>query len=190
MILFIVLLFLNLGNPELDSDVKAQNYIETYKDIAIIEMHRTGIPASITIAQALHESNLGYSDLAIQAKNHFGIKCKRYWKGHTYYHVDDDKNDQGQLIESCFRSYDNVLDSYIDHSNFLKSGAHYQSLFTFSKENYVAWAYGLKQAGYATDKRYAEKLIMLIERYNLTELDKANDPFLALKNKNILNKSE
>lgn len=162
-------------------DAVAHNYIQTYKEIAIIEMHRTGIPASITLAQALHESNKGTSTLAVNANNHFGIKCKKYWKGETYYHKDDDKNQQGELIESCFRAYHNVLDSYVDHSTFLKNSENYVNLFALARTDYVGWAYGLKRSGYATDKEYAFKLIRNIEKYGLSQYDKAPNPLKKLK---------
>jgi flagellum-specific peptidoglycan hydrolase FlgJ len=167
-----------------DSSVAAYNYIETYKDIAVLEMHRTGIPASITLAQALHESAKGTSSLATSANNHFGIKCKKYWKGSTYYHKDDDRNQQGVLIESCFRSYETVTDSYVDHSNFLKFRDNYQALFTLDKKDYRGWAYGLKRAGYATDPLYAEKLIKNIEEYNLTIYDVEENPYKKIRTLN------
>lgn len=148
----------------------AYNYIETYRDLAIVEMQRSGIPASITLAQALHESNYGLSDLALKANNHFGIKCKSYWQGKTYRHKDDDYIN-GRLIKSCFRSYQQAIDSYIDHSNFLSNTAHYRPLFALDRYDYKAWAHGLKSCGYATDKRYAEKLIKKIERYDLHQYD-------------------
>ena len=176
----IYLVALLLCTPKGDSytdTAAAYNYIDAYKDIAVIEMHRTGIPASITLAQALHESNKGTSDLALSANNHFGIKCKKYWKGSTFYHKDDDRNRAGILIESCFRSYETVIDSYVDHSNFLKLGSNYQGLFTLSRGDYVGWAYGLKRAGYATDPLYAEKLIKYIKEFNLTEYDIAENPY-------------
>lgn len=149
--------------------------------MAVIEMYRTKIPASITMAQALHESNKGTSTLATSANNHFGIKCKKYWKGGTYYHKDDDLDKRGKLIESCFRSYDSVLDSYVDHSNFLKYGNNYQGLFTLSQQDYVGWAHGLKRAGYATDPLYAEKLIRIINEYGLERLDKADNPYKLIR---------
>ncbi len=154
----------------------AYNYIEAYKELAIIEMYRTGIPASITIAQGLHESNYGQSNLATKANNHFGIKCKRYWNGNTYYHKDDDTNAQGKIIKSCFRAYDSALDSYVDHSNFLKHTEHYKKLFKLGKTDYRGWAHGLKKAGYATDKQYAQKLISKVEKYNLQSLDRNANP--------------
>jgi len=161
----------------------ALDYIQQYQQMAIMEMYRTKIPASITMAQALHESNKGTSSLATSAKNHFGIKCKSYWKGGTYYHKDDDLNDRGQLIESCFRSYETVIDSYVDHSNFLKYGENYQSLFILSPKDHKGWAHGLKRAGYATDPLYAEKLIKIIKEYGLEQLDHAENPYAVLKQK-------
>lgn len=162
-------------------DAKALDYIEQYKEIAVIEMYRTGVPASITIAQALHESNYGNSPLAVKANNHFGIKCKSYWSGETYYHKDDDKDDKGKLINSCFRAYNSSLDSYVDHSNFLKYGENYVHLFDLSLTDYVGWAYGLKAGGYATDPHYAEKLIRNIEKYKLFELDSRPNPYKKVK---------
>ena len=171
-------------NTIINDDALAHDYIQTYKEIAIIEMYRTGIPASITLAQALHESNKGTSPLALNANNHFGIKCKSYWKGGTYYHKDDDLDQKGQLIESCFRSYDNVLDSYVDHSTFLKNSENYVNLFALAKTDYVGWAYGLKRSGYATDKQYAFKLIKYVEKYGLAQYDKAENPLKKLRRVN------
>jgi len=153
------------------------DYISKYKDLAIVEMYRTGIPASITLAQALHESNAGKSPLATRANNHFGIKCKSYWTGGTYFHKDDDLNLRGDLIESCFRSYDTDVESFVDHSNFLKESSHYAPLFTLEKEDFIAWAWGLKQCGYATDSQYAVKLIKLINKYDLKKFDGAVNPW-------------
>ena len=155
---------------EKDLDITNQ-YIETYKYLAIDEMNRTGIPASIILAQAIVESNSGTSELAVQANNHFGIKCKSYWRGNTYYHKDDDRNSQGILVESCFRKYDHTIASFIDHSNFLVNTLHYRSLFNYARTDYKNWARGLKRCGYATDKKYAEKLIKEIEKNHLQEYD-------------------
>lgn len=168
-----------MNNPEAES--KAFSYIEAHKELAIIEMYRSGIPASITLAQAIHESQSGCSELARNANNHFGIKCKSYWEGGKYYHEDDDYDRQGKLIESCFRSYSSVFDSYVDHSNFLRHTRHYKKLFTIPREDYKSWAIGLQKCGYATDPNYARKLIKIVEKYNLTSLDKADDPFQRLK---------
>ena len=161
-------------------EAAAWDYIETYKDLAVAEMYRTGIPASITLAQGLHESNYGMSDLATKANNHFGIKCKSYWVGMTYYHKDDDFDKQGKLLESCFRSYNTALESYVDHSNFLKTTAHYQPLFEYHHTDYRSWAYGLKKCGYATDIAYSEKLIDKIEKYNLSQYDYWESPFRSI----------
>jgi len=157
-------------------DEATSNYVETYKDLAVVEMHRSGIPASITLAQALHESQTGRSDLAIYANNHFGIKCKSYWVGKTYNHKDDDFDANGNLIKSCFRSYDSAIDSYIDHTNFLVQSAHYAELFSYDKKDYKQWAKGLKKCGYATDPNYAEKLIDKIEKYQLYIYDDYKNP--------------
>ncbi len=154
-----------------------QNYIEQYKDIAIAEMYRTGIPASITLAQGLLESQHGTSRLAVNANNHFGIKCKDYWTGQKYFHKDDDYSKSGELLESCFRQYDSVLESYIDHSNFLVNTPHYSELFSFDRKEFAKWAWGLKKCGYATDKNYPVKLIKLIEEFELYNYDDAKDPW-------------
>ena len=146
-------------------------YIDEYKYLAIDEMIRTGIPASVTIAQAIIESNAGVSRLARETNNHFGIKCKSYWEGSAYYHPDDDRDAYGNLIPSCFRKYDSVTHSYLDHSEFLMNTDHYQILFAYDKIDYEMWATGLEACGYATDKLYAEKLIRTIELYELHELD-------------------
>ena len=139
-------------------------YIDTYKSIAIREMELYKIPASITLAQAVIESGCGKSVLAINSLNHFGIKCQKEWTGQTYY-FDDDKP------KECFRKYDNVDESYRDHSKFLSTRARYASLFTLQITDYKGWAIGLKQAGYATNPEYANILIRLIEKYELYLLD-------------------
>jgi len=150
-------------NPSLD-------YIETYKLLAVQEMHRTGIPASIKMAQALLESGAGKSTLATKANNHFGIKCNGGWEGDTYYHEDDDYKD-GKLIASCFRKFTDVYASFYAHSQFLMDQRRYAFLFDISSKDYHAWAKGLRKAGYATDKAYATKLINIIEKYQLYLLD-------------------
>ena len=152
-----------------------QEYLERFKEIAILEMERTGIPASIKLAQGLLESGAGTSDLARRANNHFGIKCGSAWNGRTYYKKDDDFNDRGELIESCFRSYKNPDASYRAHSEFLRDPRkqyRYGFLFRLDPTDYKAWARGLKQAGYATSATYASKLIDIIERYELHRYDK------------------
>jgi LysM repeat protein len=154
--------------------IKAQKtatliYIDQYKDIAISEMKRTGIPASITLAQGIIESNSGESNLALNFKNHFGIKCKSDWKGETTYQDDDAK-------QECFRVYPNSNASYIDHSNFLKTRPNYAPLFELDPVDDSAWAYGLKKAGYATASDYPKKLLKVINDF---ELSQYNFPELA-----------
>lgn len=137
-------------------------YINSYKTLAMEEMHRTGIPASIKLAQGIHETSAGKSELVTKSNNHFGIKCKAYWNGKKVYHDDDARGE-------CFRSYDVAMDSYRDHSNFLKSGARYDFLFKLDPTDYKGWANGLKKAGYATNPKYAPIIIRIIEQYNLQQ---------------------
>ncbi len=153
-----------------NSPVTATQYIEKYRELAISEMHRTNIPASIKMAQGILESGLGTSTLAIQANNHFGIKCGSSWTGDTYFREDDDYRN-GKLIKSCFRKFDSAAQSYIAHSEFLMSQPRYSSLFNLSPLDYKGWAHGLRAAGYATDKAYPAKLIEIIKKYNLDDLD-------------------
>ena len=141
-----------------------RTYIEKYKKMAIEQMSEYGIPASITMAQALLESDCGRSRLATQANNHFGIKCKSYWTGEKIYHDDDEKGE-------CFRKYLSAQASYDDHSIFLDSSPRYDFLFELDPKDYIGWAKGLKKAGYATNPQYAERLITLIEKYELYKLD-------------------
>jgi LysM repeat protein len=138
-------------------------YIERFHTIAIKQHKAHRIPASIILAQGLLESGAGRSRLTIEGNNHFGIKC-HHWDGDEIYHDDDEKNE-------CFRKYRHAEDSYEDHSQFLISRPRYQSLFQLDASDYVSWAYGLKAAGYATDPGYAQKLISIIERYNLHQYD-------------------
>jgi len=138
------------------------DYINTYKEIAIREMQRSGIPASITLAQGIHESMAGKSDLVIKSNNHFGIKCRAEWKGEKVYHDDDARGE-------CFRSYTKAEESYVDHSDFLKNGSRYAFLFQIDPTDYSQWAYGLKKAGYATNPKYPQILIKYIEDYNLQQ---------------------
>ena len=166
----ITLVFLFLIGYSLFVSGQPTNYIEKYQTIAIREMHRSGIPASVTLAQGILESSWGNGSLALNANNHFGIKCKTYWTGPTFY-IEDDDFEQGKLIKSCFRAYDNPESSYIDHTDFLMSNERYRNLFEYSHTDYVNWAHGLKKCGYATDKRYAEKLINNIQKYDLQRFD-------------------
>lgn len=144
------------------------NYIDRYKGIAIEEMNKYGIPASIKLAQALLESGNGNSYLATRANNHFGIKCGGSWSGKSVNRPDDSNND-------CFRVYNDPEQSFRDHSQFLLR-KRYENLFTLRKDDYKGWAKGLKAAGYATNPRYPELLIDLIERYNLQQYDRAEAP--------------
>jgi LysM repeat protein len=146
------------------SDPSAEDYINMYKDLAVSEMKRTGIPASITIAQGMIESDIGRSQLAREANNHFGIKCHDDWKGPALYKNDDRRNE-------CFRKYRRAEESFYDHSDFLRSGSRYSFLFYIKDEDYKEWARGLKKAGYATNPDYANMLIRKIEQYNLMNLD-------------------
>lgn len=151
----------------------AASYIDRFKTIAITEMNLYGIPASITLAQGLFESGYGNSDLAKIANNHFGIKCTSDWKGRSYYKDDDQVND-------CFRVYDNPEDSYRDHSEFLKR-KRYAPLFELDKNDYKGWAYGLKQAGYATNPKYPDLLIGVIEKYHLDQYDRPEGEIQKIK---------
>jgi LysM repeat protein len=144
---------------------KYQQYINQYKDIAIEQMQRWGIPASITLAQGLFESGAGQSRLAVKGNNHFGIKCNG-WDGRKIYQDDDTDGE-------CFRAYESVYQSYEDHSRFLVNGKRYASLFNYETTDYRAWAKGLKAAGYATNPQYANKLIELIQLYKLYQYDNA-----------------
>ncbi|MFN6244758.1 MAG: glycoside hydrolase family 73 protein [Chitinophagaceae bacterium] len=137
-------------------------YIELYKKIAVQEMKRTGIPASITLAQGILESNSGESNLAKKFNNHFGIKCKSDWKGETTYQDDDTK-------QECFRVYPTALASFKDHSDFLKNRPNYAALFTLDPVDDSAWAYGLKKAGYATASDYPKRLLKIIDDYELSQ---------------------
>ena len=141
---------------------KANSYIALYKEIAIAEMQRSGVPASITLAQGILESAYGESDLCKQSNNHFGIKCKTEWTGEKVYHDDDSRGE-------CFRRYQSAADSYKDHSNFLRTRAWYDFLFKLDPTDYEAWARGLKKAGYATEKDYPQKLMKVINDYNLNQ---------------------
>lgn len=143
---------------------RVSNYINEYSGIAMEEMLQYGIPASITLAQGILESGAGAGELTLKANNHFGIKCHTGWQGDTVYHDDDERGE-------CFRKYSDPKYSYRDHSLFLTQRSRYQDLFKLRKNDYKGWAKGLRKAGYATDPRYPEKLIGIIERYNLDEYD-------------------
>lgn len=144
--------------------ITPEEYIQTYKDIAMREMREHKIPASITLAQGLLESGAGNSALAREAKNHFGIKCHKGWTGQTYIQDDDEKDE-------CFRKYNDAEESFRDHSEFLCTRGRYSALFDLEITDYVGWAKGLKAAGYATNPKYAQLLIDRIELYNLAKYD-------------------
>jgi len=143
--------------------ITVEQYINTWKDLAISEMKRSGIPASIKLAQGILESANGNSRLAVVANNHFGIKCHG-WEGETIYHDDDHKGE-------CFRHYKNAKESWLDHTDFLMSRSRYAFLFDYKPTDYKNWANGLRKAGYATDPKYPQKLIEQIERYHLHQYD-------------------
>nr|AOE11503.1 mannosyl-glycoprotein endo-beta-N-acetylglucosaminidase, glycoside hydrolase family GH73, carbohydrate-binding module family CBM50 [uncultured bacterium]CBL87072.1 mannosyl-glycoprotein endo-beta-N-acetylglucosamidase [uncultured Flavobacteriia bacterium] len=149
---------------QLSQEQKAQAYIDKFAPIAQDEMRQYQIPASITLAQGILESGVGFGSLAVEGNNHFGIKCHRGWNGGKMYHDDDAKGE-------CFRTYDDPAESYRDHSVFLSGRQRYAFLFKLNKKDYVAWAKGLKKAGYATDPKYPKKIISIIERYKLYKYD-------------------
>ena len=152
----------SVGEKSVEDKIKL--YIKKFAPAAVKNMRFYKIPASITLAQGVLESGHGESTLAKKANNHFGIKCHKGWKGRSIRHGDDEENE-------CFRSYKNPLKSYRDHSLFLVDRDRYNALFELKRKDYKGWAKGLKAAGYATDPKYAEKLISLIERFNLTRFD-------------------
>ena len=174
-------------NPNLNNSKLA--YIEKYAALAVNEMHKSKIPASITLAQGILESGKGRSELALKSNNHFGIKCHTKWKGERVYHDDDARGE-------CFRKYKYVETSYHDHSEFLTKRKRYNFLFTYGSKDYKKWAKGLRKAGYATDKKYPNKLIKIIEDYRLYEFDKVKKKGFKYtkpkevkkRNKNISNK--
>ena len=164
--LFFLFLFFSLLGF---SQSKTESYISKYSSVAIVEMNKYSIPASITLAQGILESGNGESRLAVDGKNHFGIKCHSNWNGKTIIVDDDEKGE-------CFRKYSNVAESYRDHSLFLSERGRYSFLFAYKKSDYKKWAKGLKKAGYATNPKYASLLIDLIEKYELYNYDKIDQP--------------
>ena len=146
-------------------------YIEQFATLAVEEMYRSGVPASITLAQGLLESGYGLSELAVKGNNHFGIKCHNNWTGKKMYYDDDRKGE-------CFRVYPSPEQSYRDHSDFLRYRDRYKFLFDYKVTDYKSWAHGLKKAGYATDPAYPKKLINLIETYELYEYDRKPASFV------------
>jgi LysM repeat protein len=162
--LFVLIVFANQSVAQDMYRESILEYIETYAPIAIREMNRTGFPASIKIAQGIHESGAGKSMLVKKSNNHFGLKCKSNWTGGKVYHDDDERGE-------CFRQYEQAEESYEDHSNYLKSQERYASLFELDPNDYESWAWGLKKAGYATSPVYAQTLIKYIETYQLNVLN-------------------
>lgn len=167
-----VLLLLPLLHIQSEGDITynitIDEYISQYKNIAMSEMQRTGVPASIKLAQGILESSFGNSYLAREGKNHFGIKCQRNWQGRRIYKDDDKANE-------CFRKYYDPYESYIDHSNFIRNNVRYSSLFNLDVRDYEGWAKGLSAAGYATNPKYAKLLIDLIEKHELHQFDYDNN---------------
>lgn len=186
---FVVIFLLPACLPAQTSDIVLDSiwreYIRKYKDIAMDEMERSGVPASIKLAQGILESRAGTSELAENANNHFGIKCGKSWKGESYAKDDDEHNKKGQRVQSCFRKYNSVVECFADHSEFIRNPEkqhRYGFLFELDPLDYKAWARGLQDAGYSSVHYYAEKLIYFIERYQLNEYDAlAYNGRLALK---------
>jgi LysM repeat protein len=174
----VFLIFLTMGSLAHAQREKVQNYVNQYKDLAMSEMRRTGVPASITLAQGILESQSGESKLAQKSNNHFGIKCKTEWTGEKTYHDDD-------LRQECFRVYASVEDSYRDHSDFLKNREYYTALFKLDPTDDQGWAYGLKKAGYATEKTYPTRLLKLIADFDLHQYS-----VQALENKDLSTSNE
>lgn len=174
---YIIICILSLLTISAEAQLKwnshYQAYINQYKDLAISQMLKYNIPASITLAQGLLESGAGTSELTVKGNNHFGIKCHD-WLGATTYHDDDEK-------QECFRAYNDAFESYEDHSRFLSHQSRYKRLFTLRRTDYKGWANGLKSCGYATNPAYAKKLIGIIELYKLYDYDKATkyDKFMV-----------
>jgi hypothetical protein len=156
-----------------------KDYILNYHEIATSEMHRTGIPVSIKLAQGMLESSYGQSELAVIGNNHFGIKCHSSWTGEKYYKHDDEFCEEGNKKESCFRVYSQPQESFYDHSVILKA-KRYAFLYEYDSKDYVSWANGLLKAGYATDPQYANKLIGMIEKHELYKLDESNQNYQDL----------
>lgn len=170
-VLIIFFSFVFAASPKLKAQTKSEVdiFISLFAETAVSEMERSGVLASITLGQGILESNAGRSHLVLEGNNYFGIKCGSKWKGSKVGHKDDDYNEQGKLINSCFRSYATPQESFVDHSDFLRR-KRYKILFSYGK-NYKEWAHGLQHCGYATDKKYGNTLIRIIEKYNLQQYD-------------------
>jgi LysM repeat protein len=162
LLLLTVVSFFPARSQSLSYAERAAAYIAQYKDWAIAEQQRSGVPAAITLAQGVHETSAGASELAANANNHFGIKCKKEWTGETYAYTDD-------APDECFRKYKSALESYRDHSDYLRSGKRYARCFALDARDYAGWAHELKKCGYATNPAYAQKLIKIIEDFHLQD---------------------
>ncbi len=181
-VLWAVAIALNFGaiapnlspNPP-NTPTKTEEYIARFKDLAMFEQLTTNIPASIKLGQALLESEAGASELATNANNHFGLKCRTCSESEAYLKLDDERNKKGELILSKFHRFETAEASFAAHSHRLTTEPRYWSLFNYDRMNYQAWAYGLKACGYATDRYYAEKLITIIEKYDLHRFDKPSE---------------
>ena len=180
-----IILLVFVGVASLSASVRQtrEEYVEKYKAIAIAHMERYGIPASITMAQGILESDSGNSKLSTSSNNHFGIKCKKHWTGDRVYHDDDAKGE-------CFRAYPSVEASYEDHADFLDQSPRYDSLFAYPSDDYRSWARGLKACGYATAPDYAERLVKIIESMKLYLLDKENGSKIYSAAKNAVANTE
>jgi len=171
---YLLFTFLLLNSFLIAQTAEHDAYIENFYKIAVAEMDRAGIPASIKLAQGILESGIGKSELAKNANNHFGIKCGGEWVGETYYIIDDDRDASGKLIKSCFRVFETPEESYIEHTEFLsdpKKAFRYGALFKLDKTDYEGWANGLKKAGYATNPNYPKLLITVIKNNDLAKYD-------------------
>jgi LysM repeat protein len=162
-ILQVLVLFLSLHVAAQEGYTeRAKNYVKQYADFAIADQRSTGVPAAVTLAQGILETEAGLSELMVEANNHFGVKCKNGWQGETFLHTDDAKNE-------CFKKYKSAHESYADHSAHLLRNPRYKPLFTYSPTDYAKWAHGLKKCGYATNPKYGYQLIKIIEEYRLQE---------------------
>jgi hypothetical protein len=181
---FITILFCFLTNLIIHAKTNnsIESYISKYRLITQLESQRSGIPASIILAQAILESGYGNSDLCLRSKNHFGIKWKNKNDGNYVYSLDDDYNSAGKHIPSKFILYENDVQSFRHHTDFLMCRVNYKQLFNYSRSNFINWAYGLKDCGYSTDKTYGTQLIQIIKRYELYNYDLPNNIFTNKKN--------
>jgi len=168
-IFFTLLFFTQLGMAAVSTNLEADAYIQQYGDIAVQEMKRSGIPASIILAQAILSSENGTNEMAIDNNNHFATKCGLRWKGETHF-----SKTNGDISSTCYRAYTDAVNSYIDYTNLLMEEATCRHLFQFSYYDYKSWAEGLQKCIYQEDRKYAEKLVKIIKKYDLSKLDNPN----------------